>query len=161
MPSSIESRSPAKTFSAIGFNRLSVIVSSLISNPSKNSNAPNRCRRAPEQQEQHTNITVHGEKRSVQLAQVIRINKGMFVPQQRRDHGNARPRGPRQSQAEREPPEKRDHTYVHYPRDQQRLGDPEFLGRGKKPRALIVLNILASVEHVKPAHPQRNSGAKD
>src|SRR2546430_5726146 len=31
------------------------------------SNAPNCCRRAPEQQEQHTNIAVHRKKRSVQL----------------------------------------------------------------------------------------------
>ena len=38
----------------------------------ENSNAPNRYRRAPEQQEQQTNITVHREKRSIQPAQVVR-----------------------------------------------------------------------------------------
>src|SRR5712692_4119779 len=161
MPSSNESRSPASTFSATGFNRWSVIVSSLILNPSKVSNAPNRCRSAPEQQEQHTNITVHGEKRSVQLAEIIRFDKGMFIAQQRRDHGNAHPRGPRQSKAERQPPEKRDHTDMHAARDEQRLGDPKFFRHGKKPRAPIVLNILARVEHVKPADPPRNRRAKD
>jgi hypothetical protein len=38
--------------SAMGFNRWSVMMSSLILNPLKISNAPNRCRSAPEQQEQ-------------------------------------------------------------------------------------------------------------
>src|SRR3984893_17499678 len=161
MPSSMLRRSPARTLLAIGFSRTSVIVSSLISIRSKDSNAPNRRRRAPEQQEQHTNITVHGEKRSVQLAQVIRLDKGMFVAQQRRDHGNARPRRPRQSKAERQRPEKRDHTDVHAARDEQRVGNPEFLRHGKKTRALIVLNILASVEYVKPPDPHRNCRAKD
>src|SRR5882757_2233537 len=141
MPSSMLKRSPASTFSAIGFNPWSVIVSSLILNPSKVSNAPNRCRSAPEQQEQHTNITVHGEKRSVQLAKIIRFDKGMFIAQQRRYHGNAQPRGPRQSKAERQPPEKRDHTDVHAARDEQRLGNPELLRHGKKTGTLIVLNI--------------------
>src|SRR6266849_10629156 len=142
MPSSMLKRSFASTFSAIGFNRWSVIVSSLISNPSKNSNAPNRCRSAPEQQEQHTNITVHSEKRSVQLAEVICLHKRMFVAQQERDHGDSRPRGPRQAKPEGQPPEERDHTDVHAARDQQGVGNPEFLGHGKKSRALIVLNIL-------------------
>src|SRR5713226_3086173 len=106
MPSSNESRSPASTFSATGFNRWSVIVSSLILNPSKGSNVPNRRRRAPEQQEQHTNIAVHREKRSVQLAQVVGFDKGMFVSQQGRDDCDSRPRGPRQAKAERQPPQK-------------------------------------------------------
>src|SRR5258708_40332722 len=103
MQSSRESSLPASTFSAIGFNRWSVIVSTLISNPSKASNAPNRCCNAPEQQEQHTNIAVHGEKRSVQLAQIIRFDKRMFVSQQRRDNCDSRPRRPRQCKTECQP----------------------------------------------------------
>src|SRR5580704_11009259 len=142
MPSSADSRSPASTLSATGFNRSSVIVSSLISNPSKISNPPKRCRRAPEQQEQHTNIAVHGEKRSVQLAQVIRLDKGMFVSKQRSHHGNARPRRPRQAKAQRQPREKRDHPGVHHARNQQRLGNPESLRHRKKPGALVVIHIL-------------------
>src|SRR6202521_1143961 len=105
MPSSMLRRSPARTLLAIGFSRTSVIVSSLISIRSKNSNSPNRCRSAPEQQEQHTNITVHGEKRSVQLAEVIRFHKRMFVAQQERDDGDSRPRGPWQAKPEGQPPE--------------------------------------------------------
>src|ERR1700739_4782352 len=97
MPSSNASRSPANTFSAISFNRWSVIVSALISNPSKASNAPNRGRRAPEQQEQHTNISVHREKRSVQPAQVVWFDQRMLVREQRRDDRDARPRQPRQA----------------------------------------------------------------
>src|SRR6266478_1346895 len=97
MPSSKLSRSPDRTLSAIGFNRRSLIVSSLILNPSKISNAPNRNRRAPEQQEQHTNIAVHGEKRSVQLAQVVRFDKGMLVRKQTSNNGDACPRRPGQS----------------------------------------------------------------
>src|SRR6266851_8875300 len=113
MPSSKLKCSLASTFSAIGFNCLSVIVSSLISNPSKLSNAPNCCRSAPEQQEQHTNIAVHGEKRSVQLAEVIRFDKRMLVSQQGGHNRDPRPCRPRQSEAERQPPQKCDHTDVH------------------------------------------------
>src|SRR5258708_30377710 len=137
MPSSRESRLPASTFSAIGFNRWSVIVSSLISNPSKASNAPNRCCNAPEQQEQHTNIAVHGEKRSVQLAQIIRFDKRMFVSQQRCDNGDSRPTRPWQPEAERQPTEKRDHSDVHSARDEQRFGNPEFFGHREEPRASV------------------------
>src|SRR6266849_7973624 len=161
MPSSMLKRSFASTFSAIGFNRWSVIVSSLILNPSKISNAPNRCRSAPEQQEQHTNIAVHGEKRSVQPAQVVRFDKRMFVSQQRRDYRDSRPRRPRQSETECQPPEQTNHTDVHRARDQQRPGNPEFLRHREKSRALIVLNILARVEHVESADPQRNRRAKN
>src|SRR5229473_4968723 len=161
MPSSKLSRSPARTLSAIGFNRRSLIVSSLISNLSKISNAPNGRRRAPEQQEQHTNIAVHGEKRSVQLAQVVRFDKGMLVSQQSGDNRDARPCRPWQSKADRQPAEKRNHADVHPPCDQQRLGNTEFLGHGEKPRAPIVVNILARVEHVKRANPERNCRAKN
>src|SRR6266446_4232714 len=159
MPSSKASRSPARTFSAIGFNRWSVIVSSLILDPSKVSNAPYRRRRAPEQQEQHTNIAVHREKRSVQLAQVVRFDKGMFVREQRRNDCNSCPRRPWQAEAQRQPGQKCDYANVHDARDEQRLGDSESLGHREKPRASVVINILACIEHIKPADPQRNRGA--
>src|SRR3989442_8005168 len=145
MPSSNASRSPASPLSAIGFNRWSVIASSLILNPSKTSNAPNRRRSAPEQQEQHTNIAVHGEKRSVQHAQVVGFDKRMFVSQQHRDHRDPCPRRPRQSEAERQPPQKRDNANVHSSCDEQRIGNPEFLGHREKPRASVVINILARI----------------
>src|SRR6266852_3681755 len=161
MPSSMLKRSPASTFSAIGFNRWSVILSSLISNSSKVSNAPNRCRSAPEHQEQHTNIAVNGEKRSVQLAQIIRFDKRMFVSQQRCDNGDSCPSRPWQSEAERQPAEKGDHSDMRSARDEQRLGNPEFFGHGEEPRASVVIDILACIEHVKPADPQRNRGAKN
>src|SRR5882762_8332715 len=161
MPSSMLKRSPASTFSAIGFNRWSVILSSLISNSSKASNAPNRCRSAPEHQEQHTNIAVHGKKRSVQVAQIIRFDKWMFVSQQRCDNGDSRPSRPWQSKAERQPTKKRDHSDMHSARDAQRFGNSEFFGHGEETRASVVLNILTRVEHVKPADPQRNRGAKN
>src|SRR5258708_19077350 len=50
---------------------------------------------------------------------------------------------------------------MHRSRYQQRPGNPEFLRDGKKRRAPIVLNVLASVEHVKPADPQRYRRAKN
>src|SRR6266568_371997 len=161
MPSSTLSRSPAKTLSAIGFRRWSVIVNSLISSPSKNSNAPNRRRRAPEQQEQHTNIAVHSEKRSVQLAEIICFDKRMFVRQQRRDYRDPHPRRPWQPETERQPTEQSNYSKMHHTRDQQSVGDPEFLGHGEEPGALIVLNILARVEHVKSPDPQRNRRAQN
>src|SRR6266404_4870686 len=156
MPSSKLSRSPDRTLSAIGFNRRSLIVSSLISNPSKISNAPNRSRRAPEQQEQHTNIAVHGEKRSVQLAEVVSFDKGMFVSKQRRNHGDSCPSRPRQTKAERQPSEKRDHAKMHPSRDRQRVRDSKFFWNGKKPRLLIVVHVLARVEDIESSDPQSN-----
>src|SRR6267142_56106 len=161
IPSSKFRRSPTRTLSAIGFKRWSVIVSSLISNPWKSSNAPKRRRCAPEQQEQHTNIAVHGEKRSVQLAQIICLDKGVFVRQQRRYDRYPRPRGPRQAEAKRQPSEQRDYAHVHRPRDQQRIRDPETFRHGKKPGLLVVVHILAGVEHVKASDPQRNCGAEN
>src|SRR5205807_3009844 len=134
MPSSKLSRSPVSTFSLMGFNRSSVIVGSLISNPSKFSDAP-KCRgRAPEQQKQHTNIAVHCEKRSVQLAQIIRFHQRMFIREQRRNDRDARPRRPGQSEAERQPGKQRDHPKVHSSGDPERIRNSELLGNRKQSR---------------------------
>src|SRR5258708_23566101 len=159
MPSSKLNRSPARTLSAIGFNRESVMVSSLISSPSSHSNTPKGSRRAPKQQEQHTNIAVHGEKRSVQLAQVVRFHKRMLVRKQCRHDRDSRPRRPRQSEAERQPREQPDHAYVHSPCNQQRIRDPKFSRDGKKPGLLVEVHILAPVEHVTASDPQLHRSA--
>src|SRR5712664_541384 len=161
IPSSKFRRSPTRTLSAIGFKRWSVIVSSLISNPWKSSNAPKRRRCAPEQQEQHTNIAVHGEKRSVQLAQIIRFDKGVFVRQQSRYDTYPRPRGPRQAEAKRQQSEQHDYADVHRSRNQQRIRDPKFLRHREKPGLLVVIHVLAGIEHVKPAYPKRHSSTKN
>src|SRR6266850_1182244 len=161
MPSSKLSRSPARTLSAIGFKRLSVIVSSLISNPSRISNAPNRSRRAPKQQEQHTNIAVHGEKRSVQLAEIVSLDEGMFVSKKRRNHGDSCPSRPVQTKAERQPPEKSYHPKMHQSRDRQRVRDSKLFRNGEEPGLLIVIHVLAGIEHVKASDPQRDRGAKN
>src|SRR6267378_1293042 len=161
MPSSKLSRSPARTLSAIGFNRESVMVSSLISNPPNISNAPNRSRRAPEQQEQHTNIAVHGEKRSVQLAEIVSLDEGMFVSKKRRNHGDSCPSRPGQTKAERQPSEKSDHPQMHPSRDRQRVRDSKLFRNGKKPGLLIVIHVLAGIEHVKASDPQRDRPAKN
>src|SRR5580658_9126921 len=153
MPSSALRRSPARTFFAMGFNRWSVMVSSLILNPLKISNAPNRCRSAPEQQEQQTNITVHGEKRSVQLAEVAGFDERVLVSQQRRDHGDACPRRPRKPKAVGQPRKKRDNADMHDARDQQRVGNPEALGDGIETGALVVVDVLARIKHIKAADP--------
>src|SRR5208283_5680716 len=70
-----------------------------ISKLAKSSNAPERCCGAPEQQEQHTNIAVHGEKRSVQPAQIIRLDQRMLVAQQGGHHDDSGPGGPWQAEA--------------------------------------------------------------
>src|SRR5216683_1519204 len=161
MPSSALRRSAASTLSAIGFSRWSVIITSLISNPPENSNAPNRYRCAPEQQERNTNITVHRKKRSVQLAQVPWFDKGVLVSKQCPDDGNARPRGPRQAEAVREPTEQSDNPNVHDARDEQRSCDPEALGNRVQTGPLVIVHILTRVEHVEAANPQRDRGAKN
>src|SRR5215469_17215416 len=69
----------------------------------KSSNSPQRGCGSPEQQEQHTNISVHGEKCSVQLAEIVCSHERMFVAQQSRHHPNPRPRWPRQSETARQP----------------------------------------------------------
>src|SRR5260370_10996747 len=84
----------------------------------------------------------------------------MFVSQQRSDNGDARPSRPWQSKAERQPTKKRDHSDMHSARDAQRFGNPEFFGHGEEPCASVVIDILTRVEHIKPANPQRNRGAK-
>src|SRR5271163_3817786 len=103
MPSSRDSRSPPSTLSAIGCKLLSVIISSLILNSPNPSNAPKGHRSSPAHQERHTNITVHRKKRSVQLAEVIGLDKGMLVSEQRGNHADSQPSRPRQSKGKRQP----------------------------------------------------------
>src|SRR6266851_8669760 len=119
MPSSNARRCPARTLSAMGRSVVSVRIKSFKSfrflrcfstistnwmplieaplqqcfaaNRSNVSNFPKRCSRSPEEQKRNTNITVHREKRSVQLAQIVGFHKRVFVGQQRRDHGNTGP----------------------------------------------------------------------
>src|SRR5260370_22794285 len=78
----------------------------------------------------------------------------MFVSQKRCDNGDACPSRPWQSKAERQPTKKRDHSDMHSARDAQRFGNPEFFGHGEEPCAPVVIDILACIEHVKPANPQ-------
>src|SRR5215813_2735986 len=110
MPSSKLRRSPDKTFSAMGRRRWSVRMSSLKYSlvngrvetrrySSTFSDFPESGCRSPEQQKRNTNITVHGEKRSVQLAQIVRFDQGMFVGEERRDNHNSKPSGPGERKA--------------------------------------------------------------
>src|SRR5262252_4962774 len=69
-----------------------------ISALSIDSNAPKGCCGAPEQQKQHTNIAVHCEECSVELAQVIRFHERMFVGEQRRNNRDSCPGGPGQTE---------------------------------------------------------------
>src|SRR6266436_9540207 len=85
----------------------------------------------------------------------------MFVSQQGCDNGDSCPSRPWQSKAERQPTKKRYHSDMHSARDAQRFGNSEFFGHGEESRLLIVVNILACIEYVKPADPQRNRGAKN
>src|SRR5215469_17348346 len=48
-----------------------VAITFSVSKYAKSSNSPQRRCGSPEQQEQHTNISVHGEKCSVQLAEIV------------------------------------------------------------------------------------------
>src|SRR5258708_38261689 len=85
----------------------------------------------------------------------------MFVSQQRCDNGDSRPSRPWQSKAERQPTKKRDHSDMPSARDAQRFGNSEFLGRGEEPCASVVIDILACVEYIESADPQRNCSAKN
>src|SRR5258706_16033943 len=100
----------------MGFSRWSLRVSSLISNLSKGlriSHSPERGCSAPEQKERNTNITVQGEKRSVQLAQIVRFDKRMFIGEERRDDRDSGPRGPGKREAGSEPYKQSDDTDMH------------------------------------------------
>src|SRR5713101_2704269 len=125
MPSSKPSRSPARTFAAMGFNFWSLRISSLISNSPNRSTAPNGRGGSPEQKEQQTNIAVHGEKRSVELAEVVGFDKRVLVREQGADYGDSRPCRPWQRKARGKPGEECDDRNVHHPRDHQRPGDAE------------------------------------
>src|SRR6266581_3956871 len=91
-------RSPARTLSAIGFRCWSLNLISLISNLSEISNAPDCHGRAPEQQEQQTNIAVHREKRSIEPAEVVGLDKRVFVTEEQANRDDAGPCGPRESE---------------------------------------------------------------
>src|SRR6185369_13095273 len=165
MPSSTLRRSPARTLSAMGFSRWSVMVSvwliSSCPNVSTASNAPNGSSSAPEQQERHTNITVHGEKRSVELAQIVGLHERMFVSEQGGNHHDTKPRGPGQREARGEPREQRDHGEVHHARNEQSVRDAKALGNGVQASASVIVKVLAGVKHVEAADPKSDRGAQD
>src|ERR1700680_3522985 len=161
MPSSMDRRTPARTLSAIGLSRASVMVNSLILNSSNISDTPNGNGSAPEQQEQHTNITVHSEKRSVELAEVVRFDQRVLVGEQRGHHNDSGPGGPGQRKAERQPREQRHDSEVHYAGYEQRVGNAEAFGNGKQAGLLIKCHVLTSGEHVESADPESNRGAED
>src|SRR5215467_4275291 len=132
MPSSKARRSPARTFLAMGRKRWSVRMSSLMetcrpvqrSRPRAAwpippvpyfgvSHLPESRGRSPEQKERNTNIAVHREKRSVEPAQIVRLDQGMFVSEERRDHDQADPSGPGEGEAGGEPGQQCDHSGMH------------------------------------------------
>src|SRR5271157_1223433 len=159
MPSSKPRRSPASTFSATGLRRGSAMCNSAmrfgfplrVAARLRESGHPHRS--PPEEQEQNTNIAVHVEKRSIQAAEVGRVQEGMFVNQERADDGNPHPRGPRQVEAGRQPPQKRDRQRVHRLRDAQRRSDSETPRDRMKSGLAVEVNILASVEDVETPDP--------
>ena len=135
------SRSPAKTFSAMGWSWASLILSRptrsrtgfapdspaaelvctlltfgdpvQISLPSKAAlrlSDPDGC--SPKHEEQHTNIAVYGEKRSIEAAQVVGLYQRMLPDQHGRHNQDAGPRGPGKRKAGRQPHEQSDHHYM-------------------------------------------------
>ena len=85
----------------------------------------------------------------------------MFVTQQSRHYPNPRPRWPRQSEAARQPAQQHHDAKVHQARDDQRVRNSKPLRHRKQPGLFIEVHVLASVQHVEAAHPQRNRSAKN
>src|SRR5256885_2053210 len=174
MPSSGPRRSPRRTLSAMGFSRWSVMVKLAIglqstsiqgafgfSKGAKGSNAPNRRGSAPEQKKQQTNIAVHGEKRSVEPAEIIGIDQGMLVEEQRGYHGDAEPCRPGQTEGGGQQPEKKDQANVHRASNEEGIGDAKAAGYGKQTGALVEFDVLACVRHVQAPGPQGNRGVEE
>src|SRR5437667_1986037 len=161
MPSSKLRRSPARTLSAIGFRCWSLNLISLISNLSEISNAPDCHGRAPEQQEQQTNIAVHREKRSIEPAEVVGLDKRVFVTEKQANRDDAGPCGPRESEACGKPGEQRNDQDVHDARDPECSGDAETLRNRVETCAAAELRILAGIEHIETADPECYGGAEN
>src|SRR6266581_786975 len=161
MPSSKLRRSPARTLSAIGFRCWSLNLISLISNLSEISNAPDCHGRAPEQQEQQTNIAVHREKRSIEPAEVVGLDKRVFVTEEQANCDDAGPCGPRKSEACGKPREQRNDQDMHNACDPERSGDAETLRNRVETRAAVELHVLAGVQHVEATDPECHSGAEN
>ncbi len=85
----------------------------------------------------------------------------MLVGQQGRDHGNSGPGRPCELKTERQPSQQSDHHDVHGARDHKRPSDAEFFRNGIQPGSLVEVHVLASVEHIEAADPERDRGAKD
>src|SRR2546427_5014882 len=160
MPSSKLRRSPARTLSAIGFRCWSLNVISPIANPPELSNAPNCHGRAPEQKKQKTNIAVHCEKRSIEPAEVVGLDKRVFVTEKQANRGDAGPCGPRESEACGKPGEQRNDQDVHDARDPEGSGDAETLRNRVETCAAVELHILAGIEHIETADPECYGGAE-
>src|ERR1700676_1543001 len=163
MPSAKFRRSPARTLSATGLSRSSLIRSSLMVRWSRLwicALVSDGYRRAPEQQEQETNITVHRKKRSIHPAQVVWRNQRILVGEKCSDPGGAHPGSPRQAEAPGEPRQQRDHEGVHGAGNLERSSDTETLWHRMQSGRFVVLNVLARVKHVEAADPKRYNSAE-
>src|SRR4030088_3274117 len=85
----------------------------------------------------------------------------MLVSEQRCDHSNPKPGWPWQREARGQPPQQPPPSHVHGSRVQQRARNPESLWDREQARATVVINVLACVQHVKAANPQRDRRAKN
>src|SRR5467141_2658038 len=85
----------------------------------------------------------------------------MLVGEQRGYHGDSHPGRPWQLKTPRQPGQQRDHYDVHGAGNGKRPGDAETFWHGKKSRRLVVLDVLAGVEHVEAADPERYSRAEN
>ena len=109
-------------------SRVSVILSSLIVCISNSQGRPTTVAAPQNNRNKKTNIAIHGEKRSIDFAQIVGFHERMLVDEQRCDHGNSRPRRPAKLKTPRQPREQSDHHDVHRARDRSAPATPNRFG---------------------------------
>src|SRR5690348_6582992 len=116
---------------------------------------------APEQQEQQANIAIHGEKRSIHFAEVVRLYKRMLVSEQCRYHTDAHPCRPPQMKAPSQPYQQPNHQHVHGAGEKEGFSNPDGFRNRMEALPTIEIDVLAGIEHVEPTHPESDSGAEN
>src|SRR5215475_3512397 len=107
-----------------------------------------------EEKEYYRNYTVHGEKRGIELAQVVFGNQGVFVHEQEEHGDDTHQCQFSQTEAQHQRSQKEKHHQVRGACDPQGFSDAAKTGNGIQAGLAVEFQILAGVKNVETRHPE-------
>src|ERR1700691_1750466 len=111
--------------------------------------------------EDYGDYAVHGEERGVQTGEIVGLDQGMFVKQQKRDRDDAGDGEFAQSEGWEQGDQQEQHDEMEGASDPESALDAGVARDGVESRVAVELEILASVEDVEASDPKSYGGGKD